>query len=115
MLTRAIARGLMGIIPEKLTVSVVLLPDSTSPTTVSCHGSWTKPMDVRLQTYGGINLQGDETRIKIPDHELNPTSNGREIRPGDLICISQVKYVVLSARLTSVRTVWDCLCRKELV
>ncbi|WP_157606139.1 hypothetical protein [Schlesneria paludicola] len=71
-------------------------------------------MDVRLSTYGGFNLQGNETRINIPDHELNPMENGREIRPGDQICVTGVNYIVLSTRLASVRTVWECLCRKEM-
>ena len=114
MLTRAIARSLMGLIPEKVNATITLLPDSASPTSVTIRSSWMKPMDVRLTTYGGVNLQGDETRINIPDHELNPTDNGREIRPRDQICVSGVNYIVLSARLASVRTVWECLCRKEM-
>ena len=114
MLTRAIARSLISIVPEKLTATITLRPDSTSPTTLTSRNSWVKPIDVNLTAYGGVDLQGDETRIKIPDHELNPADNGRAIRPQDHIAINGVTYVVISARLMTVRTIWECICRKEM-
>lgn len=115
MLTRAIAQGLMGIVPEKVTATVVLLPESNSPTTITIYNAWLKPLDMRFPTYGGVNIQGDETRIKIPDHELNPAANGREIRQNDRITIGGVAFNVKMARLMSVRTVWECLVQKEIV
>lgn len=114
MLSRAIARSLMGIVPEKVAATVVLKPDG-SATSVSISNAWLKPLKVSYQTYGGVNLQGNETLIKVPDHELNPTGNGREIRANDRITVSGVAYNVISTRLMSVRTVWECLVRKELV
>src|SRR4051812_48465328 len=102
MLTRSMARSLMGIVPEKVTATVTLTPDGTS-TSVSIGGAWFKPMNVAMSAYGAVNLQGDETRINIPDHELNPASNGREIRPRDKIVVGSTTYCVLSAMLRSVR------------
>lgn len=115
MLTRAIARSLMGLVPEKLTAVVTLRPDSMSPTVVTSRNSWIKPLDVDLSNYDGTHLQGNELRIKIPDQELNPENNGREIRPNDRVAIDGVNHNVLTARLMSVRTVWECVCRKEMI
>lgn len=115
MLLRFMARSLMGIVPEKLAASVTLLPDSTSPITVNIFNAWLKPMTVRLSTYGELNLQGDETIIHVPDHELNPADQGRELRARDRIVIGHSTYLVLFTRLKSVRTVWECTCRKEII
>lgn len=115
MLSRLLARSLIGIVPEKLVARITLLPDTVSPTTITVFHAWLKPLQVRLTRYGQLNLQGDETLIKIPDDELNPVGNGREIRPRDQIVIHGTTYRVLAVRLMSVRTVWECLCRKELV
>jgi hypothetical protein len=113
MLNQSIARSLMSIIPNRVPVNLTLTPDFTS-TTVSISNAWLKPLDVKLQNYGGVNLQGDETLIKVPDHELNPSFNGREIRPRDTIVVGADTYLVIWARITTVRTVWECLCRKQL-
>ena len=114
MLSRCIARSLIGIIPDKLAASITLLPDSPSPVTINVFNAWRKPMNVRLSNYGHLNLQGDETVIKVPDHELNPAGEGREIRARDQIVVGGTVHRVLSARLMSVRTVWECTCRKEM-
>ena len=114
MLNRSIAQSLMSLVPGRISAVVTLLPDSASPTTVNIFNAWLKPMDVRLSAYGNLNLQGDETIIKIPDSELNPTSNGREIRSRDQITIGGTHYRVVSARLMSLRTVWQCVARKEI-
>jgi len=115
MLTRAIARGLMGIIPDKLTVVIALNADSASPTSVTIYGAWLKPVNVTLQVYGGVNLQGNETLVMIPDLELNPATNGREPRARDTIVAEGITYRVQSSRLRTVDTVWECLARKEIV
>ena len=114
MLTRLIAQSLMGIVPEKRPATLMLLPDSASPVTVNLFNAWLKPMDVKNSVYGNLNLQGDETRINIPQCELNPTNNAREIRPRDQIVIDGVTYVVLLATLRSVRSRWECVVRKVL-
>jgi len=114
MIHQSIAQSLIGLIPGKLPAVLTLLPDSASPDTVKVFNAWLKPMDVDLSTYGNLNLQGDETMIKIPDSELNPASNGREIRSRDQIAIGRTNYRVVSARLMSLRTVWQCVVRKEI-
>ena len=114
MLSRTIARSLMVLVPEKRPALLTLLPDSSSPITVNVFNVWIKPLDVRLSTYGDVNLQGDETRIKIPDHELNPGNNGREIRTRDTIVLDGTSYTVIVARLISIRTVWECIVRKDI-
>lgn len=113
MISNLLARSLMAIIPNRYPATVMLTPDF-APVTVNIDNAWVKPMHVKLQSYGGVNLQGDETLIKIPDAELNSAANGREIRPRDTIQIGADVYRVLTARLTTVRTVWECLCRKQL-
>jgi hypothetical protein len=115
MLNRAIARGLMGIVPERFTATVTLLPESISPTVLTCYQCWFKPVNVTFATYGNVAIQGDETLLKVPDDQLNPANNGREIRPRDLITVDGIGYNVISARLMSERTVWECLVRKSIV
>ena len=114
MLSRSIARSIMGIIPDRMAASITLGPDTPTPITIRVFNAWMKPMTVRLSTYGELNLQGDETLIKVPDHELNPALEGREIRARDQIVIGTTTYRVLSARLKTVRTLWECTCRKEM-
>ena len=114
MLNRLIATSLIAIVPEKLSVLLTLLPGSAVPTTVKVNNAWFKSMDIRLTAYGGVNLQGDETRIRIPDKELNPAGNSREIRPRDTIAVGSDVYQVITARLMTVRTIWDCVVRKEM-
>ena len=114
MLTRMIARSMIILVPEKLAATITLLPDSVSPTTIQVSNAWLKPLNVSRSAYGDLNLQGDETRIKIPQHELNPNNNGYEIRARDQITIGGTTYVVLVASLKSVRTVWECVVRKVL-
>ena len=104
----------MGLVPGKMTAIVTLMPDSNTPTNFNISNAWLKPMDIRLESYAGVHLQGNETRIKIPDQELNPNGEGREIRSRDSIQVSGTTYRVLVARLVAVRTVWECLCRKEM-
>lgn len=114
MLNRFVAQSLLGMIPNTTAATIVLAPDSEAPTTVTVSHAWLKPLDVQFTSEGGLHLQGDETRIKIPDTELNPAVNGRELRPRDNIIIDGQTYNVLTARLMSVRTVWDCVVRKVL-
>lgn len=114
MLSRLIARSLMAIVPEKVSATVTLAPDSLSPVVVQVFNAWCKPVRVRLSRYGQLNMQGDETLINVPDHELNPASNEREIRARDQIDVRGATYRVLSTQLTAVRTVWECTCRKEI-
>ena len=114
MLSRSIAQSLMSLVPGRLAALITLLPDSASPVTVNVFNAWLKPLDVHLSVYGNLNLQGDETIVKIPDSELNPANNGREIRSRDQITIGLTNYRVVSARLMSLRTVWQCVVRKEI-
>lgn len=113
MLDRTIAQSLMSLVPQKIPATVTLSVDGAS-VTISVFNAWFKPINVRSTVYGNVTLQGDETTIKIPDAELNPANNGREIRPRDTIVVSGETYNVLAARLMTVRTVWECLVRKEM-
>lgn len=106
----------MRIIPNKAEATVTLNPGLASEETVTIYNAWMKPIDGGLQEYGHLNLQGDETLIKIPDHELNPANNGREIRSKDRIVMGGVTYFVTASgsKLKTVQTVWECVCRKIL-
>lgn len=114
MLSRLIARSMMVVIPQKLPAVITLNPDTSSPVTVRVNSAWLKPISVSRSLYGDLNLQGNETLIKIPQHELNPDGNGYEIRVRDQISIDGATYRVLMATLKSVRTVWECVARKEM-
>lgn len=114
MFSRRIAQALMGVVPEKRSATVTLLPDSASPVTVNVVNAWLKPMDVTNSAYGNLNLQGNETRINIPQSELNPDNNQREIRARDQIVIEGTTFIVVMATLKSVRTRWECIARKVL-
>jgi len=114
MLSRILAQSLMQIIPEKFTATITLSPDMEAPVIATVFGAWWKPMNVQLSTYGGIQLQGNETRIRIPDHELNANGHRLQIRPNDRITVDGADYNVISSNLMTVRTVWDCLVRKEI-
>lgn len=85
-------------------------------TTVKVFNAWVKPISGKLTKYGNMNLQGDETIIKIPDYELNPAGNGREIRTNDIIVFGGETFNVTGqgTTLKTVRTAWECICRKVI-
>lgn len=117
MITSATARGLRTALipPDQLfSATVTLLPNAASPTVLTCAGCWWKPLDVRLQSYGGIILEGKERLINIPAEQVNPSNNatsvgGVWIREKDHITVGSTVFVVLSAGLRSVSTRWECL------
>ncbi len=102
----------MGIVPDRFACSVTLTPDGT-PESVTISNAWWKPVDIKLMHE--FNLQSTATRIMVPDHELNPASNGREIRAEDRITVAGVAYNVAHARLKTVRTAWECFVQKEMI
>ena len=108
------ARSLMALLPERVSATVTLNPDAGTSTIVPIQTAWLKPLNVSLPVYGGVNLQGNETLLMVPDHELNPTDNGREIRARDKIVCEGTTYRVQSVRLKTVRTVWECVVREEI-
>ena len=115
MLSRSLARSLMSIVPEKGTAVVTLDARTGSPTTVTVYNAWIKQTKGGLSAYGNVNTEQDKTIIKIPDIELNPTGNGRQIRAGDTITFGGNNYRVTGAggNLRTVRTVWDCDVQQE--
>ncbi len=112
MLGKSIVQSLMNLVPNRCPATVILTPDYTART-ITVYNAWLKPMDAKLNAYGGVMVQGDETIIHVPDHELNPTSTTNyEIRPRDNITVNGVTYNVISSRLKTVRTNWECVCRE---
>jgi hypothetical protein len=116
MLTRAMIAGLIGpLIPEKGKAVVTLNARTASPTVVTCYDCWIKRETGGLADFGRVNVEQDKTVIKIPDKQLNPAGNGRNIRAGDTITFGGDTYRVTSVtagRMTS-RTVWDCGVQQE--
>jgi len=92
----------------------VFYADRTS--TVNVYNAWQKPISGKLKEYGHLNVQGDETLLHIPDHELNPASNGRQIRSRDIIVFGGQTFVVQAAGTTlkSVLTDWVCVCGQKV-
>lgn len=118
MLSRAIARGLMGIVPEKGSIVLTLapnpLPTATRLTEVlTIYGCWQKPIKSGLSEYGHMNLKGNETIIMVPAIGLNPTNNGRDIQTEDEIVWQGTTYDVIGqgSTLKTVQTVYACICR----
>src|SRR5579872_7209333 len=102
MLNKLIARSLMVVIPEKRAATIILMPDSQTPVTIQVKNAWMKPLSVTRSQYGVLNLQGDETLIKIPQHELVSGDQNHEIRARDQITIDGTTYRVLMSTLKSV-------------
>ncbi len=115
MLSRLMARSLMQIVPERKAAVVTLNPDHvTLEETVNISGAWIKHYTSGYVTASGARIEGAGTIINIPDHQLNPAGNGREIRQDDRIVFLGQTYVVASAGadLTSHRTRWECVVSK---
>ncbi len=117
MMTREHARSMaLRLIPNRGTAVVTLNVSSGTATSVTCPNAWLKQETGGLANYGGVNVEQDKTILKIFEHELNPASNGRQIRAEDEIIFDGVTYVVTSAGggRKSVRTVWDCIVQKKI-
>ncbi len=116
MLNNYMARGLMNIIPDRRPAVVRLYRGNNGTETVNVSSAWKKPLTSRIKEFSHLSLQGNERLIKIPDHELNPNGDGREIRGGDEIDIDGVTYVVIprGAILKAVLTNWSCACEKKI-
>lgn len=102
------------VIPERYPAVITLNPgNSTITETLTAQGCWIKPISGKLQKYGDMYVQGDQTLIKVPDDQLNPTNNGRQIRTGDSIVFRGSTYNVTQAGTTvkSVLTTWECVCK----
>jgi len=119
MISNQLARALRDqTIPqsERFPATVTLLPDSGSPTTIAAQGCWWKPLDVTLDNYGGILLEGSERIINIPAEWIHttgaPAEARQEIRRRDRVTVGSVSYLVLSAGLRSVSSRWECLVRE---
>jgi len=82
---------------------------------INVYNAWIKQTTGGLSPYGTANVEQDKTIIKIPDIELNPAYNGRNIRARDKITFGGVNYRVTSGggNLKTDRTVWDCEVQQE--
>lgn len=116
MMSRAIARSLMSLVPSdtKGTATIILNTYYGTRETVTVDGCWLKQSRGGMESHGMLEVEADATIVKVPDHLLNPNGEGREIRESDVITIFDVAYTVARAggNLKSVRTVWDCYCQK---
>lgn len=81
---------------------------------VNVSNAWEKPLNVKRDGYGYLNMQGNETLIKVPDNELNSTNTGNQIRFRDQILWNGITYEVLGSTLKTVRTAWECVVRKVM-
>lgn len=116
MLTRNMIAGMIGPLISEKGVAVVTLNARTATTTVvTCYDCWLKQERGGLSEFGRVNVEQDKTILKIPDKQLNPTGNGRNIRAGDTITFGGQSFRVTSVGggLTTARTVWDCEVQQE--
>lgn len=82
--------------------------------TVTVTDAWIKPISGKMVQYSQFNISGDETLIHIPDSQLNPGNEGREIRSDDQIVFNGIRYNVTAAGTTlkTLQTDWVCVCKK---
>lgn len=70
------------------------------------------PMTRALAARSGVQIEGDQIVWNISNAELNPASNGRDIREGDVIEVSATeRFRVNQAMHVTMRTRWELVCR----
>ena len=114
-MTHAKAARMYRIIPDRGPATIVLGPDTASPTTISVSNAWMMQDDGGLQDIGHVNTELAKTTIYILDAELNPSNDGREIRSRDTITFAGTKYRLTQqgGGLVNNRTAWSCAVQKE--
>lgn len=79
---------------------------------VSIGHALRQPMTRALAARSGVQVEGDQIVWNISNAELNPASNGRDIREGDVIEVSATeRFKVNQATLATMRTRWELVCR----
>lgn len=95
----------------------VLIIRGNVTTAVPIDNALQQPIDKRLTSYQGVQIQGDETVWNIPAVELNQADPDIEIHHGDEITVrggvSDVVYNVVATKRTTLGTRWECVCRKK--
>lgn len=106
------AASMNYLIPNKGPATLTLITRSDTPTTITVqvYNAWMVQEDDTLTDYGRVRIEGSKTMIMIMDAELNPQSNGREIRPKDRIQFGGFTWAVTQggAKRSTVDTVWKC-------
>lgn len=70
------------------------------------------PMTRALAARSGVQIEGDQIVWNISNAELNPSSNGRDIREGDVIEVSATeRFKVNQASHVTMRSRWELVCR----
>ncbi len=71
-----------------------------------------QPMTRSIASRAGVQVEGDQIVWNVSHAELNPASNGRDIREGDVIEVSATeRYKVNVAMHATMRTRWELVCR----
>lgn len=116
MFSQSLMQSLMyAVVPERFPATVTLNPGhATLEEEVEISSAWSKDYSSAYATYNQVNVEGASMIIKIPNIELNPANNGREIREGDLILFRGETFKVTGGGglLKSLRTRWECACRR---
>lgn len=74
-----------------------------------------QPLSRSLATRSNVQIEGDEVVWNVSEAELNPSSNGRDIRFGDIVEVSETeRYRVVMARRVTLKTRWELICRTHV-
>ncbi len=94
-------------------VTAILKSRGGEDVRVSIGHALRQPMTRSIANRSGVQVQGDELVWNVSDAELNPSSEGRKFREGDVIEVSATeRYKVNTAVLTTMRTRWELTARK---
>lgn len=115
MLNRSLVAGKFGLIPNRESVSVFLSRPGGESETITVSDAWRKPTKIDRIIAMGFAAGSRIEEWHIPDSQVNPDANGREIKPSnDSITDSAGDvWVVLHSELRTLRTVWVCTCQRQ--
>lgn len=112
-LAAMIADDLALVVDDTFAVTLTLFR-SAGNTTVPITAAQRVPVGRNMNSYAGVLLSGDETIWHIPNNQVNPAANGREIRINDEITHGTTVYIVNGLTLAVLGTIWSCVCRNKL-
>lgn len=110
MLSKPIVGGRWRMIPGREAVTVTL--NRATPVSVSVSDAWRKEPTGQDMTFSGVDLQQNVTKWCVPNELLNPADEGHEIRKSDDIVAADGTYSVLTAKLVSLGSRWECVCSR---
>ncbi len=108
-----IADDLVNVVDDTVEVTVRLFRNGETDV-ITVPNSQREPIGRGMTNYAGYMLMGDESIFHVAHSQLNPNTEGREIRVQDEIVHGNVTYIVQSVSLRTLGTRWACVCRNKM-